>query len=150
MFGCVNSREGDYKHLVGRLGPDGLYHPASEEASGQGVGGLFQDAPEDEGGEGVGLLGANGVGRGRGGGGEGVGRRVSCQFCGRELTVRNMTRHLRQSCRVWDPGGGARPRPAVSGQRRRRRRRPLARRPLRVQWYEAWRVALRGRGSGGR
>ena len=38
--------------------------------------------------------------------GKGVGRRVSCQFCGRELTVRNMARHLRQSCRVWDPGGG--------------------------------------------
>ena len=56
---------------------------------------------------GAGLLGANGVGRERGGGGEGVGRRVSCQFCGRELTVRNMVRHLRQSCRVWDPGGGA-------------------------------------------
>ena len=34
----------------------------------------------------------NGVGRGRGGGGEGVSRRVSCRFCGRELTVRNMTR----------------------------------------------------------
>ena len=46
-----------------------------------------------------------------------MGRRVSCQFCGRELTVRNMARHLRQSCRVWDPGG-ARPRPAVSGQRK--------------------------------
>ena len=31
-------------------GPGGLlYHPASEEASGQGVGVLFQHAPEDEG-----------------------------------------------------------------------------------------------------
>ena len=53
-------------------------------------------------------------------GGGSVGRRVSCQFCGRELTVRNTARHLRQSCRVWNPGGGARPRSAVSGQRRRR------------------------------
>ena len=43
-----------------------------------------------------------------------MGRRVSCQFCGRELTVRNMARHLRQSCRVWDPGGGGPT--AVSGE----------------------------------
>ena len=42
-----------------------------------------------------------------------MGRMVSCQFCGRELTVRNMERHLRQSCRVWDRGGGA---IAVSGE----------------------------------
>ena len=32
-------------------GPDGLlYHPAPEEASGQGVGALFQHTPEDGGG----------------------------------------------------------------------------------------------------
>ena len=74
------------------------------------------------GGDGGGLLGANGVGRGRGGGGRGVGRRVSCQFCGRELTVRNMARHLRQSCRVWDPGGGSPPRSAMSGRKERERR----------------------------
>ena len=57
----------------------------------------------------------------RGWSGEGeVGRRVICQFCRREMTVRNMARPLRQSCRVWDPGGGGRPRSAVSDQRRRR------------------------------
>ena len=48
-----------------------------------------------------------------GDGGGGVGRRVSCQFCGRVVTVRNMARHLRQSCRVWDSGGGP---TAVSGE----------------------------------
>ena len=33
---------GGHEHLVGRLGPDGvLYHPASEDASGQGVGALL-------------------------------------------------------------------------------------------------------------
>ena len=42
-----------------------------------------------------------------------VGRRVSCQFCGKMVTVRNMARHLRQSCRVWDSGGTT---TAVSGE----------------------------------
>ena len=41
-----------------------------------------------------------------------VGGRVGCQYCGRVVTVRNMARDLRQSCRVWDPRGG-RPRFAV-------------------------------------
>ena len=41
---------GEHKHLVGRMGLDGLlYHPAPEDASGQGVSALFQHAPEDEG-----------------------------------------------------------------------------------------------------
>ena len=50
--------------------------------------------------------GADGVGRVRGDVCWGVGRRVSCHYCGREVTVRNMARHLRQYCRVWDTGGG--------------------------------------------
>ena len=29
-----------------------------------------------------------------------VGSRVSCQFCGRVVTVRNIARHFRQSCKV--------------------------------------------------
>ena len=53
--------------------------------------------------------GADGVGRVGVDVGGGVGRRVSCQYCGWVVTVRNMARHLRQSCRVWDPGGGGRP-----------------------------------------
>ena len=60
----------------------------------------------------------DGGGRAAGVGGEGVGdvgggvgRRVSCQYCGRVVTIRNMARHLHQSCRVLDPrGGGGRPR----------------------------------------
>ena len=48
----------------------------------------------------------------------GVGRRISCQYCGRVVTIRNMARHLSQFCRVWNPGGGGRPRSAVSGQRK--------------------------------
>ena len=52
-----------------------------------------------------------------------MGRRVSCQYCGRVVTVRNKAKHLRQSCRVWDPRGGGRT--AVSGQRRRNARRRL-------------------------
>ena len=54
----------------------------------------------------VGAEGTDGVERVGGDGGGGVGRRVSCQFCTRVVTVRNMARHLRQSCRVWDPWGG--------------------------------------------
>ena len=73
---------GSHKHLVGRLGPDGLlYHPDPEEACGQGVSAFLKHAPEDEGG----------------------GR------WGRHLTLRTRS----------------------------------------VRWYEAWRVAQRGRGSGG-
>ena len=74
------------------------------------AGGRGAAAVGDEGG-GV-VVGGRGADNGGGVGGEGggcwvrTGRRVSCQFCGRELTVRNMARHLRQSCRVWDPGGG--------------------------------------------
>ena len=37
--------------------------------------------------------------------GRGVDRRVSCQYCGRVVTIRNMARHLRQSSKVCDPGG---------------------------------------------
>ena len=52
-LGQMEGGEVGHKHLVGHLEPDGLlYHPASEEASGQGVGALFQHTPEDEGGEG--------------------------------------------------------------------------------------------------
>ena len=48
---------GSHKHLVGRLGPDGLlYHTAPEEASGHGVSTLFQHAHEDESKGGVGAV----------------------------------------------------------------------------------------------
>ena len=50
-MGQLEGEEGSHKHLLGRLGLDGLlYHPAPEETSGQGVSALFQHAPEDEGG----------------------------------------------------------------------------------------------------
>ena len=67
MFGWVNWRvEGSLEHLVGYLGSDGLlYHPASEEASGQGIGALFQHAPKDEGGVGA-VTSDSGVGWGGG------------------------------------------------------------------------------------
>ena len=60
-----------------------------------------------------------------------MGRRINCRYCGRIVTPRNIARHLRQSCKVWDPGGGGgRPRSAVSGQKRKRRN---ARRKLRAR-----------------
>ena len=77
------------------------------------VGGGAEDGggggAEDGGGGGLRTVGGLGGGRcwdGWGGVGGGVGGRVGCQFCGRVVTVRNMAKHLRQSCRVWDPGGG--------------------------------------------
>ena len=50
-----------------------------------------------------------GVGEARGGMGERTrGRVAECPRCGRTLSYSNMARH-RESCRVWDPGGGPRP-----------------------------------------
>ena len=48
-LGQLEGEGSGHRHLVGLLGPDGLFcHPASEEASGQGIDALFQHAPEDE------------------------------------------------------------------------------------------------------
>ena len=50
-----------------------------------------------------------GVGGARGGTGDRTrGRVAECPRCGRTLSYTNMARH-RESCRVWDPGGGPRP-----------------------------------------
>ena len=46
-----------------------------------------------------------------------MGRRVCCQYCGRVVTVRNMARHLRQSCRVCDPTTVSGERPGRNGRK---------------------------------